>query len=616
VIVRVAVVGHIDHGKSTLIAHLLHETGNLPEDALPRLREAAAERGRSFEWAFALDALQSERDQSVTVDATQVWLRLGERRLVLVDVPGHREFLRNMVSGASDADAALLVVAADEGVSSETRRHACVLNLLGIRDVAVVITKMDRRDWSQAAFEDLAASVRRLCAALQLETTACIPIAADTGEGLVEPSKRAPWYAGPTVQAALLAFTPREDGVDQPLRMAVQGVWSRNGRSFALGKIGSGTLRSGAEVALLPGGQKARVGSLEIWPNGEVGSAATGESVAVAFDPPHFVDRGVVVVAPPPPLAVDRFRARVLRLGDAPLRAGDDVILRMGTSRIGATLDSVQGVFDQTALSFHGADAVQPEEIADVVIRPNRSVEVQSVANDRKAARFAISDGLKLIGCGVVLEPLPRSSVRHVARAEHLIDAVARAKRTGHQAATVWLTGIPAAGKSTIAMHLEQRLFRDGYQTYVLDGDNIRAGLSDDLGFGARERQENARRIGEVAALFADAGLVVIVAAISPYRADRELARRTAPGIFVEVHVKAELATCERRDPKGLFKKARAGQVRSLSGIDDVYEIPLNPEVELDTDRLTVSEAVEVLYAYLRERIGLIEPPATASEAW
>lgn len=606
-IVRVAVAGHVDHGKSTLIARLLHETGNLPEDALPRLQEAAAERGRSFEWAFALDALQSERDQSVTVDATQVWLRLGERRLILIDVPGHREFLRNMVSGASDADAALLVVAADEGISSETRRHASVLNLLGIRDVAVVITKMDRRDWSQTAFEDLSVSARGLCAALQLETTACIPVAAASGEGLVEPSKRARWYDGPTVEAALLAFTQRDDGADRPLRMAVQGVWSRNGRRFALGKIGSGTLRRGAEVALLPGGQKAHVGSLEIWPGGEVVSASAGESVAVTFDPPHFVDRGVVVVAPPPPLPVDRFRARVLRLGDIPLRAGDDVVLRMGTSRIGATLDSVQGVFDQTALSFHGADAVRPEEIADVVIRPNRPVEVESVANDRWAARFAISDGLEVIGCGVVLEPLARSSVLHVARAEHLIDAVARARRNGHRAATVWLTGLPAAGKSTIAMHLEERLFRDGYQAYVLDGDNIRAGLSDDLGFSARERQENARRIGEVASLFADAGLVVVVAAISPYRADRELARRTSPGLFVEVHVKAELATCERRDPKGLFRKARAGQMRSLSGIDDVYEIPLNPEVELDTDRLTVSEAVEMLYAYLRERIALID---------
>jgi bifunctional enzyme CysN/CysC len=603
---RVVAVGHVDHGKSTLIGRLLHDTGNLPDGKVAELQRVSERRGASFEWSFVLDALQSERDQAVTIDTTRIWMRLPGREVVLIDAPGHKEFLRNMVTGASDADAALLLVDAHDGVSEQTRRHSLLLELIGVERVVVAINKMDRVDYSAARYTTIRAELAEVLERVGITPAAFVPTCARDGENVAGPAPSMPWYDGPTVLDALLALPAagRNDG--EELRLAVQGIVRRDLQRIVVGRIESGSLAVGQQIVLSPSRRTARVASLEAWPaNGKV-TARAGESVGFTLDAPLFVDRGDVVsdTIHPPALAT-AFRARLLWLGERQLSVGDAFRLRLGTRTAQVVVSAFERVIELESLDRSQARSARTNDVAEVIFTSPEVLPLDAVARHRGLARFILVDGLDIVAGGTVLAALggtAQAQARDVVPVGHLVDARARTQRNRHRGAILWFTGLPAAGKSTLAMRLERRLFELGAHAYVLDGDNIRTGLCSDLGFSPGDRHENIRRVGEVAALFADAGSIAITAFISPFRADRALARRAGGEAFHEIYIKADAAECERRDPKGHYRKARAGELDDFTGITGDYEEPLEPELTVDTGSLTVDEAVEAVLRYIEDR--------------
>jgi len=603
---RLVVVGHVDHGKSTLIGRLLHDTGNLPDGKLEELQNASRRRGVPFEWSFVLDALQSERDQAVTIDTTRIWMRMPGRDVVLIDAPGHKEFLRNMVTGASDADAALLVVDAHDGVSEQTRRHALLLELLGVERVVVAVNKMDRVGYSAARFSEIRAELGALLERIGIVPAAFVPTAAREGANVARAATDSmPWYDGETLLGALSALPPsaRRDG--GALRIAVQGVIRRDLERVIVGRIESGTLAMGRPVAISPSRHTAQVAAIVSWPARERVEAHAGESVALTLDAPLFVDRGDVLSdAVRLPALSDVFRARLLWLGARALRGGDTYRMRFGTRTARVEVTRVDRVFDIETLQSEAGDGARSGDVAEIVLASPELLALDRAVEHPGLGRFILLDGLDIVAGGTVLEVLPprAHAPRNLVPVAHTVDGEERARRNGHRGAVLWFTGLPASGKSTVAMAVERRLFERGYQTYVLDGDNVRAGLCRDLGFSAADRRENIRRVGEVAALFADAGTIVLAAFISPYRADRAEARRAAGSAFHEVFVKADAELCERRDPKGHYKKARAGELPGFTGVTGEYEEPVDPELVLDSAALSLDEAVDAVLGYVDAR--------------
>ena len=609
---RVVAVGHVDHGKSTLIGRLLHDTGNLPEGKVAELVAVSERRGAIFEWSFVLDALQSERDQAVTIDTTRIWMRTPEREVVLIDAPGHKEFLRNMVTGASDADAALLLVDAHDGVGEQTRRHALLLELIGVPRVVVAINKMDRVGYDRARYDEIRSELELLLERIGVSASAFVPTCARDGENVVGPAPNMPWYHGPTVLQAVLALPPARRDDDAALRMAVQGVVRQDLKRIVVGRIDSGTLTVGDQLIIAPSRRAARIASFVTFPEVEKTSASAGESVGFLLEGPTFVDRGDVIASAefPPPLAKS-FRARLLWLGHGPLAVGDAFRMRYGTRVASVTVTAFERVIEMESLDRSGAAEARTNDVAEVILTSPDTLPLDSVAAHPGLARFILLSGVDIVAGGTILAALdsgtglPENVVPHA----HTLSDDVRSRLGGHRGAVLWLTGLPASGKSTIAMELERRLVESGAHAYVLDGDNVRAGLCRDLGFSAEDRRENIRRVGAVAALFADAGTIAIAAFISPYRAGREDARAAAGERFHEVYVKADPAVCERRDPKGHYRKARAGEISDFTGITGDYEEPEHPELVLDTASQSLEACVETLLAYVERNVAFSAAP-------
>jgi bifunctional enzyme CysN/CysC len=608
---RVVAVGHVDHGKSTLIGRLLHDTGNLPDGKVAELVAVSDRRGATFEWSFVLDALQSERDQAVTIDTTRIWMRTPEREVVLIDAPGHKEFLRNMVTGASDADAAMLLVDAHDGVGEQTRRHALLLELIGVPRVVVAINKMDRVGYDRARYEEIRAELELLLERIGVSAAAFVPTCARDGENVAGPAPSMPWYSGPTVLAAILALPPARRDDSAALRVAVQGVVRQDLRRIVVGRIDSGTLTVCYDLIIAPSRRAARIASFATFPERTKTSAGAGESVGFVLDGPLFVDRGDVIAnaAHPPPLA-KRFRARLLWLGHGPLAVGDRFRMRYGTRVAPVTVAAFERVIEMESLDRSGDATARTNDVAEVILASSELLPLDAVATHPGLARFILLDGVDIVAGGTILLALEDdlSIPANVVPVAHTLGEDARSRMSGHRGAVLWFTGLPASGKSTIAMELERRLVDRGAHAYVLDGDNVRAGLCRDLGFSAEDRRENIRRIGAVAALFADAGTIAITAFIAPYRAGRDDARLAAGDAFHEIYVKADAAECERRDPKGHYRKARAGEIADFTGITGDYEEPEHPELVLDTTTSTLDECVETLMAYVERNLFFFAP--------
>ena len=605
---RIVIVGHVDHGKSTLVGRLFHDTGSLPEGKLEAIRAMSERRGMPFEWAFLMDALQAERDQGVTIDTAQIQFRTAARDYVIIDAPGHKEFLKNMVTGAASSEAALLLIDAEEGVREQSYRHGYLLHLLGVQQVAVVVNKMDLVGYSADRFGLVAEEYRAYLAELGVEPTCFIPVSAREGDNIVERSRVMPWYQGPTVVKALDQFTPEPGAEARPLRLPIQDVYKFDQRRILAGRIASGRLAVGDQLLFSPSNKTAKVKSIEAWSTPEQpGEASAGESVGITLDEQIFVERGEVAShAEHPPIESNVFRGRLFWLGHKPLAAGNRYTLKLGTSETDVTVQSIDRVIDTGDLSSGPAEQVERNAVAEVVLRTRGLLALDEHRTNPATGRFVLVEDFVPVGGGIIsMEGYPdqRESVTrratNITAVGHTVSREARVLRNGHKGGVLWFTGLSGSGKSTLALALEVLLFAKGYHVYVLDGDNVRNGLNANLGFSPEDRAENIRRVGEVAGLFADAGFLVISSFISPYRADRERARAAASSSFHEIYIRAPLAVCEQRDPKGLYRRARAGEIPEFTGVSSPYEPPESAELVVRTDQQGVEECLSELSAYV-----------------
>ncbi|HEX2527947.1 MAG TPA: adenylyl-sulfate kinase [Geminicoccus sp.] len=610
----IVIVGSVDHGKSTLIGRLMHDTGALAEGKFEALKAMSTKRGMPFEWAFALDAMQAERDQGITIDTARIRFATKKREYIIIDAPGHREFLKNMVTGASAADAALLLVDADEGVREQSRRHAYLLHLLGIRQVAVLVNKMDLVDYDADRFGTVAEVIRANLMALGIEPARIIPIAARDGENLLARSSRMLWYQGPAVVDMLDEFVPRARPTEAPLRLPVQDVYKFDQRRIIAGRVESGQIKVGDQIMFSPSNKTVKVASIEAWNVPELPTeASAGSAVGITLDEQIFVERGEVISHPDrAPILTNVFRGKLFWLSRKPLEVGRVYTLKLATTEAQVTVEKIDKVIDTQDLAERQVEKVERDEAAEVIFRSSRTLALDEYETVAGTGRFVLVDDYVTVAAGLVsMEGYPDQRRQLTVRATdvyavgHAVHREARALRNGHEGGVLWLTGLSGAGKSTLALALERELFAKGWQVYVLDGDNVRSGLNKDLGFGPEDRAENIRRIGEVAALFADAGFLVVTSFISPYRTDRQRAREAAGDRFREIYVKASLESCEARDPKGLYRKARAGKIKDFTGVQAPYEEPEHPDVVVETDRQSEAECIGTLMTFVRSEFGI-----------
>ena len=612
-LVRVVACGSVDDGKSTLIGRLLHESNALLDDQIEALRaesEGLGSRAGAVDFALVTDGLMAEREQGITIDVAYRRFATPIRTFLLADAPGHEQYTRNMVTGASTADVAIVLLDGRKGVLTQTRRHTYLLGLLGIRHVALAVNKMDLVARSQEVFDRIAREYRAFCASLALTHVTCIPVSAIDGDNVVERSRAMPWYTGPTLLAYLEGVPIGDDSHAQPFRLAVQRILRPNQdfRGIA-GPIVGGAVHVGDTVAVVPSGRQTGVSGIFVGDR-NLESAAAGQSVTVTLADEVDVSRGNVLASPTSlPQVADQFEATIVWMHDRSLLPGRSYQLKLATQSVSATVAPLKYKINVNTLEHAAARQLELNEIGICDLELSRPIVFEPYRVNRQLGGFILIDRLtqETVGAGLLHFALWRS---HNLRWQTFdIDKQARVSLKGHKPCVLWFTGLSGAGKSTIANLVEARLHALGCHTYLLDGDNVRRGLNKDLGFTEADRVENIRRVAELSRLLVDAGLIVLVSFISPFRAERRMARELVElGEFFEVHVDAPLTVAEARDPKGLYKKARAGELRNFTGIDSPYERPEHPELHVDTTQISPAAAADVIVQRLRDA-GVIGAP-------
>ncbi len=595
-------VGDVDAGKSTILGRMLVDLGQVTPQKLAELENQSTRRGVPIEYSFLLDAFQLERDQAITLDISRIWLRMPERDYVFVDAPGHRELIRNLLTGASEVDAAILVVAEDEGITLQTRRQALFLQWFGFKEILVAINKLDLAKNPETAFAQRKGEVRKFLEQLEIVPIDIIPIAARDGDNIAVGSRRWPWWKGETLLESLEKLRPHTPQASGPLRLVVQDVYRRGANRIIAGRIDAGTLRSGERIVFWPLQTDAVVTAIHRWPD-EVAEARAGDAIAISLDERVFVDRGAVASYPGDgPAMGHALQATVVWLGGEPAMAGESFRLRLGTRDVSVTLQRIDEIVDPDTLVGKPGEAIGKGDVGVITLASRELIAADDELDDTSIGRFVLMHGTSVVAGGRV-----RSIIgRH--RSEGATDIVAqlssvtaqeRITRNGHAGAVFWLTGLPSAGKSTVAMAVQRMLFDRGRHVYVLDGDTLRTTLNVDLGFSEEDRSENVRRTAAVAGALADAGLVVVCALISPFSADRDRARAAYPGRFFEIYISCDLETAEQRDVKGHYKRARLGEILKFTGISSPYEPPANPDLTLDTTKHTIGESAGQLLEYI-----------------
>ena len=606
-LLRFITCGSVDDGKSTLIGRLLYESKALLEDQLSALESDSRKHGTQggeLDFALLVDGLSAEREQGITIDVAYRFFATEKRKFIVADTPGHEQYTRNMITGASTADVAVILIDARKGVLTQTRRHSYLVSLIGIRRVVLAINKLDMVGYSQEVFEQIDADYRAFASRLGIEHIHSIPLSALRGDNITEPSPNTPWYQGPSLMQFLETVELEQAREDAPLRMPVQWVNRPNldFRGFS-GRILGGSVRPGDAIRVLPSGKTSRVERI-VTLNGDLPQAITGQSVTLTLSDEIDISRGdVIAAADAPPAVADQFEATVVWMSEEAMLPGRPYLIKLGASSIGGALGQPKYQIDVNSLDNLPAKTLGLNEIGVCTLSLDRAAPFDPYAENRDMGSFIVIDRYthQTVGAGMLHFALRRSQNIHWQAVE--VDKAARTRLNGHKPCVIWLTGLSGAGKSTIANLLERRLHAQGVHTYLLDGDNVRHGLNKDLGFTAADRVENIRRIGEVAKLMVDAGLMVVTAFISPFRSERQLARDlVAEGEFIEVFVDTPLAEVEKRDPKGLYKKARRGELKNFTGIDSPYEAPEQPEIRIETLRHSAEEAADLIVQQLRER--------------
>jgi bifunctional enzyme CysN/CysC len=603
-LLRFITCGSVDDGKSTLIGRLLYDSKMIFEDQLAALEadsKKVGTQGGDIDFALLVDGLAAEREQGITIDVAYRFFSTDKRKFIVADTPGHEQYTRNMVTGASTADAAVILIDARKGVLTQTRRHSFLVSLLGIRHVVLAINKMDLVGWSQETFDAIVADYHDFAAQIGIRAFTAIPMSALKGDNITEPSANAPWYDGPPLMRWLEDAPVEDDLQEKPFRMPVQWVNRPNldFRGFS-GQVASGVIKPGDRVKALPSGRESTVERI-VTLRGDLDQAVAGQSVTITLKDEIDVSRGdVLATAAQPPEVADQFESTIVWFDDEPLLPGRPYLMKLGARTVTAQITEPKHKVNVNTLEKLAATRLELNEIGVCNLALSAPIAFDPYGENKDLGGFILIDRLsnRTVGAGLLHFALRRSQNIHWQALD--VHRAARSAAKGQKARVVWFTGLSGAGKSTIANMVEKRLHAEGRHTYILDGDNVRHGLNKDLGFTEEDRVENIRRVAEVAKLMVDAGLIVLVSFISPFRAERRLARELmGEREFVEVFVDTPLAEAEKRDVKGLYKKARAGELKNFTGIDSPYEPPENAEIRIDTTRVTPDQAAEQIFAWL-----------------
>lgn len=604
-LLRFITCGSVDDGKSTLIGRLLYESNLLFEDQLAALETDSKKfgtQGGDLDFALLLDGLVAEREQGITIDVAYRFFSTEKRKFIVADTPGHEQYTRNMVTGASTADAAIILIDARKGVLPQTRRHSYLLSLIGIRHVVLAVNKMDLVEFSPKRFAAIEEEYRAFARQIDLADVRCIPVSALTGDNVVAPSERMHWYHGPTVMGYLETVEVDEDRLqDAPFRLPVQWVNRphANFRGFA-GMVASGTICPGDRIRVVPSGRESRVARIVTY-DGDLDGAVAGQSITLTLTDEIDVSRGDVIASAEAPSGVaDQFEATIVWMGEHAMLPGRPYWLKIGAKTVTATMAHPKYRVSVNTLEHLAAKRLELNEIGVCNLALDRPIAFDAYKDNRDTGGFILVDRVSntTVGAGLLHFALRRAHNIHWQAVE--VDKRVRAAQKGQKACILWLTGLSGAGKSTIANLVEKKLHALGRHTYLLDGDNVRHGLNKDLGFTDEDRVENIRRAAEVAKLMVDAGLIVIVSFISPFRSERTMARGLVePGEFLEVFVDTPLVVAEERDPKGLYKKARRGELKNFTGLDSPYEAPEHPEIRIDTTTMSSERAADLIIGRL-----------------
>jgi bifunctional enzyme CysN/CysC len=607
-LLRFNTCGSVDDGKSTLIGRLLYESKALFDDQLAALEadsKRVGTRGGELDYALLLDGLAAEREQGITIDVAYRFFSTERRNFIVADTPGHEQYTRNMVTGASTADLSVILIDARKGVLTQTRRHSFLVWLLGIRHVVLVVNKMDLVDYSQETFAAIEAEYRKFATDLGLPKVTCIPVSAVKGDNIIHHTEATSWYTGPTLMGLLDTVEIDEARVrEQPLRLPIQWVNRPNQdfRGFA-GTIVGGRVRKGDPIRVQPSGRTSRVSRIVAF-DGDLEEAVAGQSITITLDDEIDISRGDLVVAAAAPAEIaDQFEATIVWMNEAPLLRGRSYLMKIGTKTVTATISPLKYKINVNTLEHTAAVKFDLNDIGVANLQLDRPIAFDPYDVNRDTGGFILIDKVSndTVGAGMLHFALRRA---HNVQWQALdVNKSARSALKGQKPCVLWYTGLSGAGKSTIANLVDKKLHSLKRHTYLLDGDNVRHGMNKDLGFTAADRVENIRRISEMAKILVDAGLIVSTAFISPFRTERQMARALlADGEFIEIHVDTPLNVAEQRDPKGLYKKARRGDLKNFTGIDSPYEAPENPELRIDTTSLSPEDAADTIVAYLQSR--------------
>jgi bifunctional enzyme CysN/CysC len=603
-LLRFMTCGSVDDGKSTLIGRLLFEAQVLFTDQVAALQEESKRQGTQggeIDFALLVDGLAAEREQGITIDVAYRFFATDQRQFIVADTPGHEQYTRNMATGASTADLAVILVDAAQGLLDQTRRHSFIASLLGIRHIVLAVNKMDCVDYDEAVYQRIVGDYQAFAKQLTFDEITPIPLSALKGDNIIDLSENTPWYAGPSLLGHLQSVNVKGQENADAMRFPVQWVNRPNAdfRGFS-GTLAAGRVVLGDRVQVLPSGQDAKIEQIILGSN-KLAALVEGQAATLTLDRELDVSRGDVIVSAENPCAVaDQFDATMVWMDSAQGLVGRSYWLLLNGNRANGALTEIKHTYNVNNLEHLPAQALNLNDIARVEISLDRSVAFEAYHHNRSLGSFVLVDRYThaTVAAGMINFALRRADNIHPQHS--VVDRQARWRLLGHQGKVVWFTGLSGSGKSTIANVLEQRLHQRGVLTYILDGDNVRQGLNRDLGFTDADRVENIRRTAEVAKLLLDAGAVVITAFISPFRSERDMARQLfEPGEFIEVHLDVPLEVVEQRDPKGLYRKVRSGELPHFTGIDSPYEAPQTPELKLDTDALSVEESVERILALI-----------------
>ncbi|UVM23848.1 sulfate adenylyltransferase subunit CysN [Pseudomonas wadenswilerensis] len=598
-LLRFITCGSVDDGKSTLIGRLLYESKVLFEDQLGQLEADSKKlgtQGEELDFALLVDGLSAEREQGITIDVAYRFFATEKRKFIVADTPGHEQYTRNMVTGASTADLAVILIDARQGLLTQTRRHSYLVSLLGIRKVVVAINKLDLVSYSQAVFERIEAEYRAFAAQIGLQDIQCIPLSALRGDNMLETSPNTPWYQGPSLLAHLEDVPLEQARQSQaPFRLPVQWV-NRPNLDFRgyCGNVAAGSVRVGERIRVLPSGQQSEITCI-LGSAGEQQQALCGQAVTLTLKDEVDISRGdLIALADAPPAVADQFEATLVWMDEEALLPGRPYLMKIGCRTVGMSCANLKHRVDVNSLEHLAAKTLELNGIGVCNLHLDRPIAFDAYADNRDTGGFIVIDRLsnRTVGAGMLHFALRRAQNVHWQAID--VNREAHAALKGQAPRMLWFTGLSGAGKSTIANLVERKLHALGRHTYLLDGDNVRHGLNRDLGFTEADRVENIRRVSEVARLMLDAGLITLVSFISPFRAERDMARGLAgDGNFLEIFIDAPLALAEQRDPKGLYLKARRGELKNFTGIDSPYEPPVAPDIHIDTQHETAEAAAE-----------------------